>query len=336
MEDTADTGGNNNMASGGNNNIFNRIDKFSGNGNIDFASWLRTFDRACTIALKTDDLVKGQIMMTCLTGQAMAFAENLELRKNAQQPYSELKTELEKVFNSAASREARMVEFDNRIQRVNESEDEFMLSLVRLYKAANPDVADATASLAVKRKFMQGITAELRRSTYIFCSDPFSADVTYQQLLEGARKARLQLAPGDQSSAIGAAAYVTNVSEICGPSQPDARIMQAIDNLSKNFSERLDTMEMRFNNQLTEVNSISNNNNNYNNNYSNRGNRNGGGYRGNNRYNNNQRRRGNNRNNNHNSQQGSINVSNDGVYGGTIICFKCGGPNHKAFQCQKN
>ena len=210
---------NNNMASG-NNNIFNRIDKFSGSGDTDFSSWLRTFDRACTIAQKTDDLVKGQIMMTCLTGQAMAAAENLELRKGAQQPYAELKTELESVFNSSASREARMVEFDNRVQRVDESEDEFMLSLVRLFKAANPDADDGAASLAVKRKFMQGISAELRRSTYIFCSDPFATTVTYQQLLESARKARLQLAPVDQAATTGAAAYVTNVSENCGPTHP--------------------------------------------------------------------------------------------------------------------
>ena len=196
----------------------------------------------------------------------MAAAENLELRKGAQQPYAELKTELESVFNSSASREARMVEFDNRVQRVDESEDEFMLSLVRLFKAANPDADDGAASLAVKRKFMQGISAELRRSTYIFCSDPFATTVTYQQLLESARKARLQLAPVDQAATTGAAAYVTNVSENCGPTQPDSLIMQAIDGLAQSFNERLDTIETRFNNQLADVNSINNNSNNNNNN----------------------------------------------------------------------
>ena len=92
---------NNNMASG-NNNIFNRIDKFSGSGDTDFSSWLRTFDRACTIAQKTDDLVKGQIMMTCLTEQAMAAAGNLELRQGAQQPYAELKRNTGKRFQLVA------------------------------------------------------------------------------------------------------------------------------------------------------------------------------------------------------------------------------------------
>ena len=306
-----ETDSSNNMASG-NNNIFNRIDKFSGNGETDFSSWLRTFDRACTIAQKTEELVKGQIMMTCLTGQAMAAAENLELRKGAQQPYAELKKELESVFNSAASREARMVEFDNRIQRVNESEDEFMLSLVKLFKAANPEAADDAASLAVKRKFMQGISADLRRSTYIFCSDPFATTVTYQQLLESARKARLQLAPVDQSAATGAAAYVTNVSENCGPNQPDTRIMQAIDSLAKSFNERLDTIETRYNNQLADINSINNNNNN--NNYYNSGNnrrgRNGGYFRGSNRGNNNQSRRGNNRNSSSSGAGAALTLSN--------------------------
>ena len=40
---------------------------------------------------KKDDLLKGQLMMLCLSGQALAVAEQLEEEKNAQQKYSEVK-----------------------------------------------------------------------------------------------------------------------------------------------------------------------------------------------------------------------------------------------------
>ena len=175
------------------NNVFNRIEKFDGKNDTDFASWLRTFERACTISQKRDDLVKGQLLMLCVTGQALAVAEQLEEEKKAQQSFTELKARLESVFNTTASKESKMVEFENRIQRVEEGDDEFMLSLVKLYRASNPDASDVVSTLAIKRKFMNGISPELRHSIYIFCNEPYAADVTHQNLLEHARKARLQL-----------------------------------------------------------------------------------------------------------------------------------------------
>ena len=66
-----------------------------------------------------------------------------------------------------------MVEFENRFQRVEETVDEFMLCLVKIYRAANPDASDATSKLAIKRKCMHGIPTELRWSIYIFCNEPF-------------------------------------------------------------------------------------------------------------------------------------------------------------------
>ena len=75
-ENSAD--GNTNNGSGSYSTVLNKIEKFSGKGDMDFSSWLRTFERACTIAQKTDDLIKGQLLMLCLTGQAIAAAEQLE------------------------------------------------------------------------------------------------------------------------------------------------------------------------------------------------------------------------------------------------------------------
>ena len=233
------------------NNVFNRIDKFNGK-DTDLASWIRTFDHACTIANKTDDLVRGQWLMLCLTGQALAVGEQLEEETKAQQPYTALKARLESVFNTTASREAKMVEFENRIQGISESEDEFMLSLVKLYKAANPDAADPATTLAIKRKFMNGISQELRRCTYIFCKEPFDAGVTYQDLLEAARKARLQMS--DQSLDQSQSLQVANVSSSHNYSGHNYSGHNLED--MNSLSQRLEMLESRLNDQQPNINAI--------------------------------------------------------------------------------
>ena len=58
--------------------IFTKLDKYSGQNNEDLTCWFRGFDRCCVIAGKDDDLVKGQLLMLCLYGQALAVAERLE------------------------------------------------------------------------------------------------------------------------------------------------------------------------------------------------------------------------------------------------------------------
>ena len=140
--------------------VVSKVEKFNGKSDLDFRSWLRTFERGCTIAKKDDDLIKGQVLMMCLSGQTLAVAEQLEEEKKTQQKFSELKGRLESVFTTVARQEAKMVKFENRIQRILESEDGFMLSLVKLYSAANPDAGEAVSTKAITRRFMNGIMKE--------------------------------------------------------------------------------------------------------------------------------------------------------------------------------
>ena len=115
--------------------VFNKLEKFDGKD--DLATWLQKFERYCAIAQKNDD-AKGQIIMLCLTGQALAVVEQLEHEREGHQTFTQVRARLETVFDTVSSRERRMSEFENRTQRLDESEDEFMLSLVQLYKSANP------------------------------------------------------------------------------------------------------------------------------------------------------------------------------------------------------
>ena len=123
--------------------IFTKLDKFSGQNDDDLSCWFRGFNRCCVIAGKDDDLVKGQLLMLCLCGQALAVAERLEEEKQTPQKYTELKERLETVFNSEADKELKQAKFEKRHSEINETDDEFMLDLIKLHRAANPE-ADET------------------------------------------------------------------------------------------------------------------------------------------------------------------------------------------------
>ena len=76
-----------------------------------------------------------------------------------------------------------MLLFESRVKKVNESEEEFMLVLLKLYSAANPNHAANVKLMAIKRKFLQGISSELRKNIFVFCNDPYHNDVTREILL---------------------------------------------------------------------------------------------------------------------------------------------------------
>ena len=86
------------------------------------------------------------------------------------------------VFDSSADREAHMTMFETRLQCLNETEEEFMLILVKLYEAANHKVKAEDLNREVKRKFLHGIPDPLPRNLFIFCSNPLDDSVSHQVL----------------------------------------------------------------------------------------------------------------------------------------------------------
>ena len=185
------------MAGTGFMSVFNSLEKFNGTG--DLKTWLTRFRRCCRVTNKNEDDVKGQLVLLCLEGQALAVAEQLETERDGAQTFAQVVERLENVFDTAAIREQTMQLFEKCTQKVTDTEDEFMLTLVQLYKGANPNAADAEINKAVKRKFMQGIAPELRRAIFVFVNDPYAIVVSYQRLLEYARTAKLNIV-GNSSS----------------------------------------------------------------------------------------------------------------------------------------
>ena len=82
------------------------------------------------------------------------------------------------VFDSPADREARMTEFESRVQHLDETEEEYMLALIKLFKAANHDVKPEDVNRAVKRKFLNGISADLQ-AFYLIAPDQENCDYLY-------------------------------------------------------------------------------------------------------------------------------------------------------------
>ena len=240
------------MATNSNISIFQKLEKYSGELSNDLPSWLRGFERCCVIAGKTEDLVKGQLLLLCLSGRALAVAEGLEEEKGTPQNFTELKAKLEAVFNSAADKELKQEEFEKRHMKIDETEEEFMLDLVKLYRSANPDSADPEKCRNVKRKFLNGIPSNLKRNVFVFCNDPHSTTVSVDNLLEAVRKAKLYISERDNTS------ESINVVESERVESESSILLKAIDGLRQSLDTHIRTTTEQFNEQDMRINAVTN------------------------------------------------------------------------------
>ena len=238
------------MASNSSISIFQKLEKYSGQRSDDLSAWLRGFERCCVIAgTKTDDdLVKGQLLMLCLCGQALAVAERLEEEKQTPQNFTDLKTKLEAVFNSDADREHKQDEFEKRHININETEDEFMLSLTKLYRSANPKSSEPERCRNVKRKFLSGIPTVLKRNVFVFCNDPHAETVSVENLLEAVRKAKLYISEQEES--------VESVNVIGSNVEEGDPILKAIEGIKQSLDTHIRSTSEQFNEQSMRINAV--------------------------------------------------------------------------------
>eukprot|EP00795_Rhopilema_esculentum_P009397 gene9397-biopygen10865 len=228
--------------------------KFTGDGDINLHQWLRNFDRCCVIAEKSDDLVVGQILMLCVDGRAKAILDQFEDEKGSPQKYSELKEQLAVVFDSETDREAHMTAFERCIQKIDESEEEFMTHLLQLFRAANPKAKTDIINHAVKRKFLQGISDTLRRNIFIFCTNPYDDKITHQDLLKACRDASVHLS---LPSATINGAIVTGPSDaVLTAANPSDTTLDAILALSTKFEQQSQLTMRKLDEQQDQINAL--------------------------------------------------------------------------------
>ena len=245
------------MAAGTNTYIFSALEKFADGNGAELNSFLTKFDRCCLIGNKADadgQPIKGQLLMLFVEGRARATLEEFEATHGGrQQTYVDLAAKLREHFDNAETRETSMSLFEARIQKVNESEEEFMLQLLKLYSTANPDHAEAVKLLAVKRKFMAGIPTELKRNIFVFCADPFDNGVTREHLLTHCRKARnLMLTQNAVQNDSGYASdrvlvhSSDNGARHGAPASGGDSVLAAINKLSLQVQDHVNNTERRF------------------------------------------------------------------------------------------
>ena len=92
-----------------------------------------------------------------------------------------------------------MLLFESRTQKVEEIE-EFLYELVKLYKYANPGVTNDALEIAVKRKFLNGISSSLSHNIVIFCNNPYNKAITRHKLLEHCRSVQMYMTPDNTAN----------------------------------------------------------------------------------------------------------------------------------------
>ena len=227
--------------------IFSSLEKFSDGNGTELNAFLSKFDRCCVISNKADGNVpvKGQLLMMFVEGRARAALEEYELSQNGQQQnYDALVIKLKEYFDNSSSRQRSMMLFENRKQRVNESEEEFMLALLRLYQAANPEQAAAVTLLAIKRKFLAGISPALRNKVFVFCTDPYAANVSRETLLGHCRTAQNLLSMSGE----GETGYERSTDRVLLTSTgmgAESGLLAAINNISLQLNDHVQSTELR-------------------------------------------------------------------------------------------
>ena len=235
--------------------VFNKLEKFS--GSADLNRWLKFFERYCVVSNKTDDLVQGQLLMLFVDGQAKVVLEELEEVKETPQKFSDSVTKLKEVFHTVGAREGKMADFEVHTQRIAESEDEFMLDLVKLFRYANPTADAGILDVAVKRKFLQGISPSLRREIFVFCNDAYAATVSREQLLQHCRKARVHLVASsheDKQEILPSSSL--NVLE---PPSNVTHVVQAIQDLTTQLAQQMTVMSKKLSEQDEKITVLTNN-----------------------------------------------------------------------------
>ena len=296
--------------------LFANLEKYNGT-NVELTTWLRQFDRCCVVANKIDDLVKGQLLMIFVTGQAKAILEDFEVQTGEHQKYSDLSALLIKHYDTTANREHKMAAFEVRTQNIDETEEEFMFELYNLYTSANPDLDPEIQTTAIKRKFLQGISPEIKRNIFVFCNDPYATAVSRDKLLEYCRNAKVYLSAQSSTNSSATIGNVSREENSNGDSSYSGRneVLSAIERLNTQLQQHVNQTEERLTAQNEVLAALGRSN------FRGRGSVRGRYLNSPNRFSRGSRGRGNIR-----ARTSTDNNTQN-------VCFKCGGINHYARNC---
>ena len=147
--------------------------------------------------------------------------------------------------------------FECRMHRLNESEDEFMTSLLSLYRAVNPNAKTEEINRAVKLKFLQGISDNLRHNPFIFWSNPYDDNVSHQDVLKACRNAIVhlstKLSPDPSLPLSDSVLIATTAPHLPPPIDPT---LDTIISLASKFEEQCRITMSKIDSQQQQINAF--------------------------------------------------------------------------------
>ena len=193
----------------------------------------------------------------------------------------------------------------------------FYSELYNLYTSANPDLDPEIQTTAIKRKFLQGISPEIKRNIFVFCNDPYDTAVSRDKLLEYCRNAKVYLSAQSNTNLSVTIGNGSREENSNGDSSGRNEVISAIERLNTQLQQHVNQTEERLTAQNEVLAALGRSN------YRGRGSVRGRYVNSPNRYSRGSHRgRGNIR-----ARTPTDNNTRN------VVCFKCGGINHYARNC---
>ena len=145
---------------------------FSGSSSENWKKFLARFNRLAQANSWTDDK-KRDILPFYLRGAAEEAYEDIP--QNDRRTFTGLTEKLEVRFSPAKVADLRSIELHNRVQKQEEPVADFAAEILRLTHAAYPDLTRDHQRGLMKRFFLNGLRAELRRLVMVSNPESFEA-----------------------------------------------------------------------------------------------------------------------------------------------------------------
>ena len=128
-------------------------------GHQEVEEWFNNFDRVA-LASGWDEKVKGEMLPMKLKDQALRKWELME--KDQRLNYEKVKNYLIKKLDSVENLSEKMTRFNERVQRVDESVEDFSRELQKLVVKAFPDMPEKSRETLLAQRFSSGLRPRIK------------------------------------------------------------------------------------------------------------------------------------------------------------------------------
>jgi len=227
-------------------------------GKEKWAVWFNRFDEVARRNAWNDN-ERLDVLIPRLQGLAGEFVFD-QLSPAIRRDYSSLVTELNNRFRTVETSKSYQIKFNNRVQNVSESVENYAAELKRLYAKAYPSRESKTKEEDLLRKFYEGVVDQQARFQVEYVKDPCNIDEAVRELvnlqetqekLQNKRDKVMKAAVQDSSDEESSSSEEHHVARL-----PDRRQSEKHRKRSENFKEKLDNLEKANRDLMRKLNEI--------------------------------------------------------------------------------